>query len=161
MERVFVGKIVNTHGIKGEFRIKSDFDKKSHVFVVGKNIIIDDETYEIRTYRVHKGYDMITLTDFFDINDVLPFKGMNVYVSRDSLNLGEEEYLMEDFNGADVVLNSVTIGRVIDYTEGVNPLLEVDGDRHFYIPLNANFIVKFDKRMKVLVLDDSARGLML
>ena len=28
MEYIYIGKIVNTHGIKGEIRIKSDFERK-------------------------------------------------------------------------------------------------------------------------------------
>lgn len=31
-EWICIGKIVNTHGIKGELRILSDFDKKEKVF---------------------------------------------------------------------------------------------------------------------------------
>ena len=43
MDKVYIGKIVSTHGIKGELKILSDFDYKSKVFVVGKKIIIDDD----------------------------------------------------------------------------------------------------------------------
>ena len=32
-EFIYVGKIVNTHGIKGEIRILSDFEYKNKVFV--------------------------------------------------------------------------------------------------------------------------------
>lgn len=32
MDYVFVGKVVNTHGIKGEIRISSDFEMKSNRF---------------------------------------------------------------------------------------------------------------------------------
>jgi ribosomal 30S subunit maturation factor RimM len=39
MDLVYIGKIVNTHGIKGELRIRSDFEKKELVFKVG-NICI-------------------------------------------------------------------------------------------------------------------------
>lgn len=161
MERVFIGKVVNTHGIKGEFRIKSDFELKSRVFVVGKSILIDGVSYKINSYRVHKGYDMVTVDGLNDINDVIPFKGKRVFVDREDLHLKDNECLMEDYIGFDVVLNSQTIGRVVDYSGGVNPLLEVKGDKHFYIPLKGNFIIKFDKKMKTLVVDDVIRGVML
>ena len=39
-EYIYIGKIVNTHGIKGEIRILSDFEKKDSVFVVGMPIYI-------------------------------------------------------------------------------------------------------------------------
>ena len=32
MELVYIGKIVNTHGIKGELRVLSDFELKEKVF---------------------------------------------------------------------------------------------------------------------------------
>ena len=31
MNKIYIGKIVNTHGIKGEIRILSDLDRKSVV----------------------------------------------------------------------------------------------------------------------------------
>ena len=33
MDYVYIGKIVDTHGIKGELRIRSNFDKKDIVYL--------------------------------------------------------------------------------------------------------------------------------
>lgn len=161
MEKVFVGKIVNTHGIKGEFRIKSDFEMKSRVFVIGKNIYINNTMYEISSYRVHKNYDMITVKGLENINDVIPFKGKNLYVDRESLSLDEDEYILSDLIDARVCLNDMVLGVVSDYTNDANPLLSVKGDKDFYIPLKGNYIVKFDKREHILYVNDSARGLII
>ena len=38
MEYVLIGKIVNTHGIKGELRILSDFEYKERIFKKGFNL---------------------------------------------------------------------------------------------------------------------------
>ena len=54
MNKVYIGKIVNTHGIKGEIRLLSDFPFKDKVFVVGNNILVDDIEYKINSYRRHK-----------------------------------------------------------------------------------------------------------
>ena len=43
MDKIYIGKIVNTHGIKGELRIRSDFLYKDKVFVKGNSLIIDDK----------------------------------------------------------------------------------------------------------------------
>ncbi|MBQ1551268.1 MAG: hypothetical protein IIZ67_04110, partial [Bacilli bacterium] len=51
MNKVYIGKIVNTHGIKGELRIRSDFPYKDRVFLIGNNLIIDDKEYNIKSYR--------------------------------------------------------------------------------------------------------------
>ena len=34
MDKVYIGKVVNTHGIKGELRILSDFPYKDKVFKI-------------------------------------------------------------------------------------------------------------------------------
>ena len=36
MELVAVGKLVNTHGLKGEVKVKSDFERKELIFKKGK-----------------------------------------------------------------------------------------------------------------------------
>lgn len=161
MDKVFVGKIVNTHGIKGEFRIRSDFELKDRVFVVGHQIIIDDNTYEIMSYRVHKGYDMITIQGFSNINDVLPFKGKNVYVKRDTLKLNDNEFILDDLIDASVICNGENLGVVSDYINGENPLLVVKAKKDFYIPLNGNFIIKYDTGTRSLYVSSSTKELML
>ena len=71
MDKVYVGKIVSTHGIKGEIKILTQFNFKDKVFKVGNSLIIDDKEYVIKSYRVHKMFDMVTLDDYKDINEVL------------------------------------------------------------------------------------------
>ena len=144
MDLVYVGKIVNTHGIKGELRIKSDFEKKDLVFKVGNRIIIDKEEHIIRTYRFHKIFDMITIDELDNINDVLCYVGKNVYVSRDSLKLKEKEYLLSDLIGLNVVFNDTIYGIVKDYSNDVNPLLKIEFDKNYYIPINSNYIKYVD-----------------
>ncbi len=82
MNKLAIGKYVTTHGIKGEIRIKSDFNEKDKVFKVGNEIIID-KPYIINSYRVHKGYDMVTLVGVNRIEDVINLKNSTVYIDRD------------------------------------------------------------------------------
>ena len=162
MDYVFIGKIVNTHGIKGEFRIKSDFERKDLVFKIGNFIYIDKKPYEITSYRIHKGYDMITIKDFNDINQVLPFKGKNVFIYRDSLNLSDDEYILDDLIGCEVILDEDTLGEVVDYTSGTNTLIEVKyNDKSYYIPIKANFIKNIDIENKRIHVTEETKGLIL
>ena len=70
MNKLYIGKIVNTHGIKGELRIKDNLTTKQRdeIFKIGSNLIIDDKTYKITSYRVHKDYDMGTFLGLNNIN---------------------------------------------------------------------------------------------
>ena len=65
MKYVLIGKIVNTHGLKGEVRILSSFKYKDKVFkkdmcvYIGKDKICE----KISGYRYHKIFDMIMMKE--------------------------------------------------------------------------------------------------
>ena len=114
MEKVFIGKYVKTHGIKGEIKIKSNFKYKDKVFKKGNIIYIDNKDFIINSYRVHQEYDMITLVGINNINDILEYKGSNVYIDKSSLNLDKNEYLDEDLIGFDIYIKNNLKGKVTD-----------------------------------------------
>ena len=60
MKFINIGKIVNTHGIKGELRILSDFKYKDKVFKKGFKFYVgkDKEELIVNSYRYHKIFDM-------------------------------------------------------------------------------------------------------
>ena len=160
MDLVYVGKIVGTHGIKGELRIKSDFEKKELVFKEGNKIIIDNSEHIIKSYRFHKIFDMITIDEYTNINDVLSFVGKNVYVSRDSLKLKEGEYLLSDLVGLNVVFNDTVYGIVKDYMNDKNPLLKIEFKNDYYIPINSYYIKEVDLKHNKIIVND-IEGLIL
>ena len=42
MDYVYIGKIVNTHGIKGELRIRSNFELKNVIFKPGFTLYVGE-----------------------------------------------------------------------------------------------------------------------
>ena len=153
MEKVFVGKIVSTHGIKGELRIISDFEYKDKVFKVGNKLIIDDCEYIIKSYRVHKNFDMVTLNDYKDINEVLFLLKKNVYILKSDLILDDEEILDEDLIKYEVVSQDGRIGKITDifYASQTNKILRVLFDKEVLIPFNSPMINKIDKDKKQVI----------
>ena len=81
MTKVYIGKIVNTHGIKGELRIKDDLNdiQRKEIFKINSHLIILDTPYLIKSYRRHKDYDMVSFEGFTNINEVMFLKGKKVY----------------------------------------------------------------------------------
>ena len=112
MDKIYIGKFVNTHGIKGEIRIKSNFKFKDKVFTIGNKIYIDNKEYIINSYRVHKEYDMITLKGINNINEIINLKGSNVYINKSDLKLNKEEYLDEDLIKMDIYMDNIFKGKV-------------------------------------------------
>ena len=114
MQYLYIGKIVNTHGIKGEVRILSKFKYKSKIFKKHFKVYIGKDKQEeiINSYRPHKQFDMITLDGITNINDVLKYKGSNVYINKEDLELKSNEYLDEDLIGLKVIMNDKVYGKV-------------------------------------------------
>ncbi len=163
MNYVYIGKIVNTHGIKGELRIKSNFDKKDLVFKSGMKFYIGDLKNEeiVKTYRKHKEFDMVTFNNYNNINEVLKYLKQKVYVNRSDLKISNNDYLLDDLLGMKVVENGEELGIVNDIEEnGINILLCIKGKKNFYIPKHDNFIKKVDLD-KGIIQVENAKGLML
>lgn len=163
MEYIKIGKIVDTHGIKGELRIRSNFLKKELVFVPSFKLYIGKEKKEeiITTYRHHKEFDMVTLNGYTNINEVLKYLKSDVYINRDDLKLEDNEYLLDDLIGMQVQEMEENIGKITDfvYNNG-NILLVVSGNSTFYIPYKSNYIVNVDRKNK-MVYTENAKDLIL
>ena len=117
MDYIYIGKIVNTHGIKGEVRILSNFKYKERALKKGQTIYIGTTKTkeEINSYRKHKIFDMITINGINNINDILKYKGQKVYTTKENLNLSEDEYLESDLIGFTVLVNHQIKGTVKNY----------------------------------------------
>ncbi len=150
MDFVTVGKVVSTHGIKGEIRIISDFPYKDRVFVVGNTIQIGNKDYVINSYRVHKDYDMVTLEGYTNINEVLDLLKKDVYCSKESLNLSDSEVLDEELLTYEVVTNDGQKGKVLEvfYASPNNKVIRVQLDREVLIPISSPMIEEINKEKK-------------
>lgn len=163
MDYVYIGKIVNTHGIKSELRIRSNFDKKDLIFKPGFTLYVGEGyvAEEIATYRPHKEFDMVTFKGYDNINQVLNYLKMNVYVKRSDLELSKDEYILDDLIGLTVKENGEMLGKVEEIVyNGINILLSVVGEKSFYIPKSGNFIKKVDLE-KGIIETEGAKGLII
>ena len=145
MKYIKVGTIVNTHALKGEVRIISNFEYKDRVFKINNNLYIGMSKSEevIETYRVHKNFDMVKFKGIDNITDVLKYKGSAVYVNIDDLKLKDDEILIEELLGMSVIINDKLLGSITDYIDNNGNKLVVVNNR--YIPYNKDLIEKIDK----------------
>ena len=157
MEYVYVGRIITTHGIKGEIKIRSNFKYKDKVFVVGNTLYIGKnyEERKILSYRVHKDYDMVILDGLDDIDKVIHYKNLLVFVSKDQLKLSNNQYVNEDFINMSVYFNNNFIGTVVsinDMGNGNDVFVIKDRNKTIYVPKNDNFIDVVDLKNNMLLL---------
>ena len=156
MKYVLIGKIVNTHGLKGEVRILSSFKYKDKVFKKGMKVYIGKDKIEenINSYRYHKIFDMITMCGYNDINQILKYKGEYIFVNKEDVILNDYEYLDEDIIGLNVYVDDRLLGRVNRIEKhSVNEILVVKNDeKNYLVPYNFDIILNIDlekKEMKV------------
>lgn len=157
MELIKIGKIVNTHGIKGELRLLSKFPYKDKVFIKDMTIYINKDTKEtINTYRRHKNFDMITLKGYTNINEVLKYKRKNVYVDKNDIMLDKNKYLDEEIIGLTVIYqnNEKGIIKNIERYDKTTLIILKNEEKEHLLPYNEKIIEKIDIENKKMYIKD-------
>lgn len=149
-EMIFIGKSTSTFGIKGELKVRSDFNYLDKAYKIGNIVLINNIEHKISGVRYHKNHVLLKIDNLENINDVLDYVGYNIYIKRSDLNLSSNEYLDSDLINSDVINDGINLGKVIDVIRGVNTLIKVSGKVIFYIPYVDEYIINFDLENKKL-----------
>lgn len=158
MDYIYIGEVVNTHGLKGEIRISSKFDYKEIIFNKGNKIYIGKNKQEqvINSYRFHKVYDMVTLQGLNSIEEVLIYKGEAVFINRNDFEF--PGFVNEDIIGLDVYDGDKKIGKVIQILKSAahDILVITNNNKKSYVPYVDEFILNVDlekKQIKIKVIE--------
>lgn len=164
-EMFTVGKIVNTHGVKGELKIipttedPKRFAKLKSIFVEGRKGM---ETYEIEGVRYHKDFVLLKLKGIEDMTQAERLKGSTLKIDRkDSLPLKKDEYYISDLFGMEVYTEEERfLGVLVDIIEtGSNDVYVVkkeDREKDLLLPAIKQVVKEVDvmqKKMKVHLLE--------
>lgn len=103
-ELISIGKILNFHGISGEARVGYSDAKRIEG---AKKVIVKNTTLTIDKVRFHKNFAIIKFKEISDINELLNFKGENIYLEKQEVQkqMQDEEYLISDLVGLNVFDN--------------------------------------------------------
>ncbi len=149
MEYVIIGRIVNTHGIKGELKVKASTDFIEERLKKGQHVYIDDHgqliAMKVQGYRFHKEHVLVSFQDHLDINMVEKYKGCLIYADKDINLLDEGEYYIGDLIGCQVYNYGELIGTVRDVQlYDHHDVLVVVGKQRILIPYVEAFVKKED-----------------
>jgi len=160
MERwLNVGKIVNTHGIRGEVRVISRTDFPEQRYRKGNRLYLflpkesEPVPLTVKSWRVHKNFDLLRFEGYDSIQDVEKFKGGMLKIPESSLDeLDEGEYYFFEIIGCSVyTMEGKEIGKVKEIlTPGANDVWVVDGEggEKIYIPYIGDVVKKVDVKDK-------------
>ena len=152
MEKIEIGYVQGVHGLRGDLKIKNRFDKPERVFLTGKKIFLNDEEHTITACKFYKGVYLVTIDNLKDINKVEHYKGYDVFVDREALELKSDEYILADLYGLEIECSGKNYGKVKEIlTNNVYNILVIDYKKEFMIPLIDEYIVNVDLENKKII----------
>lgn len=96
MSNFVIGKIINMHGIKGEFKVFPETDDITR-FEQLDYVIIKEKKFEIEGVRYHKEFVLLKLKGIDSINDGEKYKNELIEIPEElALPLAEGEYYIRD-----------------------------------------------------------------
>lgn len=122
MEEIFmsyieIGKIVNTHGLRGHLKVEpwcdgiEVYDFLSYIYVNNKKLEIED-------VKQHKSHFLLKLKGIDKIEDAELFKGLTVMADEaDMPELEDGVFYIRDLIGLDVYEDEKYIGKIVDWIE--------------------------------------------
>lgn len=139
--KIYIGYITSYFGLKGEVKVKSDTNNKQKVFAPGNGIFIDNKRYIISKSNLNNKI-IIALDGFNSIEDIEPFIKKDIYVTRESINLSDDEYLLSELMGMEIIDNNISLGYVkeILLSKKVNYIK----NGNLIIPLDKPYLAKVD-----------------
>jgi 16S rRNA processing protein RimM len=151
-ELIPVGKIIGTHGIKGQMKVFSysgNFESLSGA----RSVILKSSTgklqeFTLKNIKANSGKFIISLTDFDEINQVEPLVGSELCLKRCHLpTLTDDEYYWNDLIGLQVITDDgALLGTIVEIFEtGSSDIYVVRGEkREYLIPAIADVIKLVD-----------------
>lgn len=150
---LWLGTIVNTHGVKGEVRVLTDSDNVDLRFKSGSKLYYFDkdnnrEVLIVKSSRPHKQFMLITFEGVNNINDIEWIKSTKIYCEREELK--EDEYYISDLIDLEVIdQNNNMIGiveSVVDQGPYDSLNVKLSNGNSTNIPMVDEFKVEYNKK---------------
>lgn len=140
------GKVVNTHGIRGEVKI-TPWTNSAEDFCELEILYIDEVPIKLLGARVHKNSIIARLDGINSVDDAVRLKNKTVFADRRDIELPKGEHFIQDIIGIDVF--DADSGDKIGTVKDILPLpggnvYEISGERTILVPAVEEFIIETD-----------------
>lgn len=150
-----IGKIINTHGVRGEVKLDPWCDARE-VLSSLRTVYIDARPVGLAAFRMHQRFALLTLEGVRSLDDAQTLKNRVICALRDDISLPDGHFFYSDLFGFDV-FDSRTgriIGTLTDVREmpGSDLYVVTSGGQEILIPAVEEFEedVDFDARRLTL-----------
>ena len=163
-ERLQVGVISSTHGVRGEVKVFPTTDDMTRFKKLKEVILVTEKTekvLKITSVKFFKQFAILKFDGIDTLNDVEVYKGASLFVDRkNAVKLEKDEYFIADLIGLTVVDESGNkLGTLIDVMKtGANDVYIVknDEEKELLFPAIKECVLDIDfkeKKMTVHVMD--------
>ena len=143
-EYIETGKIVNTHGNRGEVRLQPWADSPD--FLTGFDYFyIDGSPVKVLSAKVHKGCVIAALEGVGDIDAAIRLKNKVIKVKKEDILLEKDRFFVADLIGLKAIDTETgeSLGYVTDIlTLPSNNVYVIKGDREIMVPAVPEFIIE-------------------
>jgi len=144
VELIEAGKIVNTHGVRGEVRLQPWADSPD--FLTGfESLYIDEKPVKVLSAKVHKGCVIATLEGVDDIDAAIRMKNKVIKVKKADIHLEDGKFFVADLIGLKAVDDETgeSLGTLSDVLSlPANNVYVIKGEREILVPAVPEFIVE-------------------
>lgn len=153
MQRIFIGKILKPHGIKGEMKVLTEQDSANRFKVGTKYYLEDGRMLILKSHRQSGGFDYVSFEGVDDRNAVEEIQNFGLFVDEENLRtLEPDEYFDFELLEYRFIDESGLEGEVEDilhYTANDILVLRLD-KKQVLVPLVRDFIEEIDSDDKVI-----------
>ena len=152
------GKIVGTHGVRGEMRLEPWMDSPEALKKI-KKMYLDEGRKDIGliSSRVHKNILLITVKDIDSATVADTMRGKVVYIDRNDVRLPKNRYFIADLIDIDVYDGNTGryYGKIAEvFATGANNVYRIVGEKGEYLFPAVDHMIKstdiHEGRMEVL-----------
>ncbi len=145
------GKLINTHGVKGELKMDAWCDSLSDYLKLDKFYLKKDSELPLKIEKI-RCFGKYLLVKFFGIDDMdsaLKYKNKIIYVDRNDLKIKPGSVFLADIIGLNAIneKDGQVFGKIIDVTDkGSGNLYEIEllNGETCLVPAVDFFIKKID-----------------
>lgn len=144
-----IGKIVSTHGLRGELRVDPWCDSPQFLCQFKTLYLKKGETKLSVSSRPHKTIAIVKAKGIDTIEEAEKLRGRILYINRSDARLAPGEYFIQDLMGLDVIDidTSKSYGKITDVLKtGANDVYQVTDEKKkdYLIPVIDDVVKEID-----------------
>lgn len=144
-----IGKVVSTHGLRGELRVDPWCDSPQFLCQFKTLYLKKGETKLSVSSRPHKTIAIVKAKGIDTIEEAEKLRGRILYINRSDARLAPGEYFIQDLMGLDVIDidTSKSYGKITDVLKtGANDVYQVTDEKKkdYLIPVIDDVVKEID-----------------